>query len=200
MDTNQTIIPDFGGIKVTQISAGGDQSVVLLEDGIGIAFGIDYEKRSGLDGTPCITTITTKPNFGAKKVTQISSGRAHWLVLLEDGTVSGWGKNDENQVSIPNFSLPPPPLPPPPPPPLYVRQIDFKIPDLYTPDELTLPYYKAFKQSIECPQCRVNIKKVILNCNHAFCETCASTLTNCPTCISFIFNKTIFHQKYYKNY
>ena len=37
---------------------------------------------------------------------------------------------------------------------------------------------------------------IILNCNHSFCETCSSTLENCPKCESTIDSKRKINNKY----
>ena len=118
----------------------------------------------------------------ALRVTQISAGDNHSLALLEDGNVIGWGRDNRGQRTIPDFL---PPLPP------FQHLLDFKI-----DEEPTLTNYQALKQKVECPKCHLNLKKVILHCNHAFCETCSKALTNCPICAKIISSKTVFHKKY----
>ena len=80
---------------------------------------------------------------------------------------------------------------PPVPTPSYSKLKDFEL-----SDEITLRNYLEIKSKVECPICKVNIKKIILNCNHSFCETCSSTLENCPTCSSTIDSKKNIHNKY----
>jgi len=165
-----TGIPDFRGRRIIQISMGLGHSLALLDDGAIIGWGNDeYEE-------------TIPPAFGGRRVRQISAGGSHSLAILEDGTVIGWGANEYDQSTIPNFLPLPPPFQPLP---------DFKI-----QEEPTLVDYQALKQKVECPQCHLNLKKVILDCDHAFCETCSNRLINCPTCAKEIISKTVFHQKY----
>ena len=40
------------------------------------------------------------------KVIQIAAGRFHSLALLDDGTVRGWGRNDDGQRENQNFLFP----------------------------------------------------------------------------------------------
>jgi hypothetical protein len=193
--TNRQItIPDFGGRRATQISSGIVHSLALLEDGNIIGWGNNDEYQ------------TTIPDFGGRRVILISAGGFYSLALLENGTVVGWGLNNYGQIT--NFLPPPPPPqplqlpfqpPPPPPPPPQPLQLPFQpLPDFKIQDDLTLANYQTIKERVECPHCHINLKKVILNCNHTVCETCSNALTNCPTCAEIIISKIVFHKKYYK--
>jgi hypothetical protein len=82
--------------------------------------------------------------------------------------------------------------------PLPVPPYNRLIPDHEMQIEPTLENYQALKSKFECPQCRVNYKKVLLNCNHSFCETCSTGLKNCPICRGVIGETTFFRNKYYK--
>jgi WD40 repeat protein len=80
---------------------------------------------------------------------------------------------------------------PPVPTPSYSKLKDFEL-----SDEITLKNYLQIKSQVECSICKVNIKKIMLNCNHSFCETCSSTLENCPKCESTIGSKEKINNKY----
>jgi alpha-tubulin suppressor-like RCC1 family protein len=169
----QTNLPDFGGVKVIKISAGKFHSLALLENGT--------IKTWGQNDVYLLNQI---PSFQGRRVTQISAGEDYSLAITEDGIICGWGINFAERLQIPKFLRTLSPL------------YDPNIPDFKISEEITMANYKVLKQRIECPQCHQNLKNVLLNCNHAFCETCSSGLTNCPTCAKAIINKTVFHQKY----
>jgi len=65
--------------RFKQISAGGEHSLALTEDGIVIGWGKNDKGQINI------------PEFGERKVIQISAGINYSLALLEDGTVRGWG-------------------------------------------------------------------------------------------------------------
>jgi alpha-tubulin suppressor-like RCC1 family protein len=79
--------------KVTQVSCGGEHSVILLEDGTIMGSGVYRFNPIGPDGydvfTPLILKINDIPI--TKKVTQVSCGDYHTVILLEDGTIMGCG-------------------------------------------------------------------------------------------------------------
>jgi alpha-tubulin suppressor-like RCC1 family protein len=194
----------YGGvteIAITQIASGESFSLALKKNGTVVGWGgnraghINIPTFNGLkviqisaggvnslalleDGTvrgwgPSSSSI---PNFGGMKVIQISSGYTHSLALLENGNVIGWGNNNFGQIY----------------PPYDETISDYEI------QEPTLANYEALKHKVECTKCRIHIKKIILDCNHAFCEMCISSLVNCPICSKLVTSKPVLYQKYYK--
>jgi ankyrin repeat protein len=78
-------------------------------------------------------------------------------------------------------------------------QLLTSVSDFIIPEEFTLVNFNILKTKVECPICRINIKKVILNCNHAFCEICSNSLKNCSICNNPITNKLKIYKKYLFN-
>ena len=90
---------NLSGVKA--ISAGGDHSLALMEDGTVRSWG--YNRYGSLgDGT---TTNRHTPvqvqNLGGVKA--ISAGGSHSLALMEDGTVRSWGWNGFGQLGNGTF-------------------------------------------------------------------------------------------------
>ncbi len=91
---------------VTAISAGGDNSLALLENGTVDSWGADQygqlgvgespEKECGVVKIPC----SRKPVevLGLAEVDQISMAKDHGLALLKNGEVKAWGNNDRGQL------------------------------------------------------------------------------------------------------
>lgn len=74
-----------------------------------------------------------------------------------------------------------------------------RLPDFPIPESPTFENFNALKAKVECPKCHINLKKVILNCNHGFCEPCANSLQNCSICNTPIMKKLTIHKKYLFN-
>jgi len=97
--TSPTLIPSLTNVK--QISCGSSHSLVLLNNGTVKSFGYNAQGQLGLGNvtTPYMSP-TLIPNI--TNVNQISCGNAHSLVLLNDGTVKGFGRNDYGQLGLGN--------------------------------------------------------------------------------------------------
>ena len=78
--------PGLGG--VTAISAGGNHTVALVNDGTVVAWG---------DNTYGQTTIPETVG----SVTAIAAGGNHTVVLRTNGTIAAWGDNSAGQTTIP---------------------------------------------------------------------------------------------------
>jgi ankyrin repeat protein len=102
-----------------------------------------------------------------------------------------------------DIDSPPPapysPPPPPPLPPLPPAQVIPSVPDFIISELPTLENFNSLKAKVECSKCHINLKKVILNCGHAFCETCTNSLQNCSICNTPIMKKQTIHKKYLFN-
>jgi ankyrin repeat protein len=99
----------------------------------------------------------------------------------------------------PIFSNPQLDIEPPPPPPLPPAQVIPSVPDFIISELPTLENFNSLKAKVECSKCHINLKKVILNCGHAFCETCTNSLQNCSICNTPIMKKQTIHKKYLFN-
>jgi len=82
--------------KITQIAAGGSQSLAIDEHGTVYSFGWNFWGQTG-QNTPTDGTVVATPinatNLGGKRFKQVSAGFAHSLILAEDGTVFSFGLN-----------------------------------------------------------------------------------------------------------
>eukprot|EP00756_Hemistasia_phaeocysticola_P041376 Hpha_TRINITY_DN16912_c3_g3::TRINITY_DN16912_c3_g3_i1::g.54770::m.54770 len=68
----QCTIPEFGGLRIKEISAGGTHSLALMEDHTVRAWGKNDDEQC------------TVPDFAGVKVIQIAAGYSHSLALMED--------------------------------------------------------------------------------------------------------------------
>ncbi|NOK22277.1 Ig-like domain-containing protein [Corallococcus carmarthensis] len=92
-----TMVPSLSG--VTSLSAGGEYSVVLKQDGTVWAWGSNSTGQSGNGvggGGTWISAPTLVP--GITNVASIAAGWNHALALKQDGTVWAWGYNVEGEV------------------------------------------------------------------------------------------------------
>ena len=94
-DTEEHLIPTkidsnhYGNKKITQISARGNHSLILTEDGEVYAFGQNEKGQLGLNDKTdrWVPTKIDSNHYGNKKITQISAGDTHSLILTEDSEV-----------------------------------------------------------------------------------------------------------------
>jgi alpha-tubulin suppressor-like RCC1 family protein len=87
---------------VTQVAAGGDDSLALTSSGQVYGFGLNYYGQLGSSTdsgtmTPAPPTLASLP-AGAGTVTQIASGGSHSLVLTSSGQVYAFGWNYYGQL------------------------------------------------------------------------------------------------------
>jgi alpha-tubulin suppressor-like RCC1 family protein len=89
--------------KAVQFSCGLNHTVVLLEDGTVWGAGRNNYRQLGINGTNN-TLLGTVDSFTkiplSKKALQVSCGNEYTIVLLEDGTLWGSGRNTSRQMGI----------------------------------------------------------------------------------------------------
>jgi alpha-tubulin suppressor-like RCC1 family protein len=88
--------------KVNSISAGYGHILALDEKGNVWSSGCNSYKQLGRVTNAASENATPKMVDGIENGRQVSAGYRHSLVLLEDGTVWGWGQNSHGQLAQEN--------------------------------------------------------------------------------------------------
>ena len=94
-----------GLADVTSISDGGSHHLALTADGTVLAWGLNGNGELG-NGTREPTLIPGPVLDLAGKVEAISAGYGYSLALMDDGTVSSWGKGSGLGVVVDEFGAP----------------------------------------------------------------------------------------------
>ncbi|MFM7678084.1 MAG: RCC1 domain-containing protein, partial [Roseiflexaceae bacterium] len=101
-DSNGQLATKPGGLTgVTAVDGGNHHLVALKSDGTVVSWGFTGGHIFGCMGQPSPADVPVDYTNGSHTVIQASAGEDHTLVLLADGTVDGWGCNDQNQINIP---------------------------------------------------------------------------------------------------
>jgi alpha-tubulin suppressor-like RCC1 family protein len=94
---------NLGGRKITQVAAGSLHGLLLADDGTVFSFGKNDFGITGqgtdIGQTEVATPIDTSL-LGGKKITHITSGWLHNLLLAEDGTVFAFGLNSGGNTGL----------------------------------------------------------------------------------------------------
>jgi alpha-tubulin suppressor-like RCC1 family protein len=101
---------NLGARRITQIAAGGINSLLLADDGSVFSMGTNAGGRTGLGITSGVTTVATPidtSNLGGRKITQVAAGDSHSLLLADDGSVFSFGFNSSGQRGIGPVGGPP---------------------------------------------------------------------------------------------
>jgi len=91
------------GNDVRTIAVGSDHSCVLLKVGVVKCWGRNNYGQLGLGSTTNQTSakLSKSVNLGlGKTATAISAGGEHTCVILDDGTVKCWGRNNYGQLGL----------------------------------------------------------------------------------------------------
>jgi hypothetical protein len=97
----------LSGQYVTQVSAGGQHSCALTNNGKVSCWGFNSYRQLG-NGTTANSSEPVWENsstLSAKAVTQISAGFQHTCVTTTDGLVACWGSNDYGQLGNGNTAV-----------------------------------------------------------------------------------------------
>lgn len=93
---------NLAGRKITQVAAGDRFSLLLADDGSVFSFGANNAGQLGL-GTPGDRSVAMPidaTNLGGRKITKISAGFEHSLLLADDGSVFAFGRNSSGQLGL----------------------------------------------------------------------------------------------------
>ena len=95
---------NVAGKTITQVAANEYNSLLLASDGTVFSFGRNWEGQSGLgigsDTSTLIATPINTSNLGGKKISQVSVGVEHSLLLSNDGYVYSFGRNNVGQTGL----------------------------------------------------------------------------------------------------
>src|SRR5437879_2055260 len=98
---NPTPVTVSGITTAVAISAGGWHTCALLQDGTVRCWGDNTYGQMGNGASEGSVSTTPAPSAtGITTATARSSGAEHSCVLLQDGTVRCWGRNDEGRVGV----------------------------------------------------------------------------------------------------
>lgn len=92
---------NLGGRKIVQVEA-GNFSLLLAEDGSVYSFGSNQFGQTGLGIDTNTDTLVATPidtsNLGGRKISRISAGAQHSLLLADDGNVFAFGANFDGKT------------------------------------------------------------------------------------------------------
>jgi alpha-tubulin suppressor-like RCC1 family protein len=94
---------NLGGKIIIGVSANDSHSLLLADDGAVFSFGTNIAGRTGLGtsgGNTAIATPIVTTNLIGKKITKISAGGAHSLLLADDGAVFSFGSNSNGRTGL----------------------------------------------------------------------------------------------------
>ncbi len=95
---------NLGGLKITQVAAGREHSLLLAEDGSVFSFGSNDYGKTGLGTTTGETLVATPidaTNLGEWEITQVAAAWNRSLVLADDGFVFSFGFGGGGSVATP---------------------------------------------------------------------------------------------------
>jgi alpha-tubulin suppressor-like RCC1 family protein len=87
-------------VQFKTISAGGEHSLALSNDGKVYATGYNYFGQLGLGNNTNINTFTEIPSLSGKTITALSAGGEHSLALSNDGKVYATGQNSSGELGL----------------------------------------------------------------------------------------------------
>jgi alpha-tubulin suppressor-like RCC1 family protein len=94
---------NLGSTRIAQVSAGGQHSLLLTEDGDVYAFGGNSAGRTGLGtdvGNTLIATAIDLTNLGTRVVVQVEAGGWHSVLRTDDGSVFTFGYYTFNGLGL----------------------------------------------------------------------------------------------------
>ena len=89
------------GRTAVALSSGGEHTCAILDNGSVSCWGINNHGQLGNGGTSDKTTPTLTSSLGAgRTAVALSSGGEHTCAILDNGSVSCWGRNNDGQLGI----------------------------------------------------------------------------------------------------
>lgn len=91
----------LSGKTVIAVAAGYRHSVVLCSDGTLATWGYnDYGQlgNNSMSGSSVPVAVVRNGALSGKTVVSVTAGSSHAIVLCSDGTLAGWGRNDNGQI------------------------------------------------------------------------------------------------------
>ena len=79
--------------EVTQVAAGGDNSLAVLKNGKVMAWGANGDGQLG-DGTTTVSDVPVAVS-GISEATAVAGSERSSFALLKDGSVMAWGENED---------------------------------------------------------------------------------------------------------
>ena len=103
-ETSPTPTASLGvGRTAVAISSGGDHTCVILDDGSVSCWGMNNYGQLGDESVSNRHEPTQTSSLGSgRTAVSISAGALHTCVILDDGSVSCWGQNDDGQLGTGN--------------------------------------------------------------------------------------------------
>lgn len=90
-------------VSIKKISTGDDHTMILLNNGILICFGLNADGQLGIgrsDEMIALPTLVDPSLFGGKKIIDVSCGYYHTIVLTEDRAIYTAGRNKGFQTGV----------------------------------------------------------------------------------------------------
>ena len=84
--------------NVMRISSSGKHSCVILNDGSVSCWGINHGQFGDGSTADSNTPVTAEGFVNGRKAVEISTGGSHTCVILDDDSISCWGRNDTGQI------------------------------------------------------------------------------------------------------
>ncbi len=100
-DSSALPVKVFGLLNVTQIVAGDNFSLALVDDGLKTmvrSWGLNVNGQLGNGTNESSSTPVDVVGLSGQRVLQIAAGASHSLALMEDSTMKAWGLNYSGQL------------------------------------------------------------------------------------------------------
>jgi alpha-tubulin suppressor-like RCC1 family protein len=93
------------GTAIVALASGGDHSLILLDDGGVLSWGLnDFGQLGTAGGANANVPVPVAAIPASATVTAVAAGHSHSVARLSDGTLLAWGRNDSGQLGNGSFS------------------------------------------------------------------------------------------------
>ena len=84
---------------MVQVAAGGQHTLLLMDDGTVKAFGSNSHGQLGTGSSMNVARLSIPTDIpGVRRAKRVAAGRRHSLILLDGGTVLSFGSNTQGQL------------------------------------------------------------------------------------------------------